>query len=239
MSFRELDFNNAGSWPREWQLGFCFLLGALILFLLWYTMTRPKGAQLEAFEAEEVTKRQDFEKLQGQAANLEPLKQQLAQMEQQLQQMLRQLPSKTEMPDLIVDISQTALATGITNELFQPGEETPLEFYAEKPIELKMVGSYHQFGAFVSGVASLPRVVIMTMHNIEIKPRVDANADKKKVVGIGPNSTLELKGTVKTYRYRDEDEAVSATPAAGGAAAAPGGTPAASPPAPAAPQGAK
>ena len=92
-------------------------------------------------------------------------------MEQQLQQMLRQLPSKTEMPDLIVDISQTALATGITNELFQPGPETPKEFYAEKPIALRMVGTYHQFGAFVSGVASLPRVVILTMHDISLKPQ--------------------------------------------------------------------
>ncbi len=230
MSLKELDFNNAGSWPRQWQIGFCLALGLLILFLLWNFLTRPKSAQLESFEAEEVTKRDDFAKLQGQAANLEPLKQQLAQMEQQLQQMLRQLPSKTEMPDLIVDISQTALATGITNELFQPGEETALEFYAEKPIELKMVGSYHQFGAFVSGVASLPRVVIMTMHNIELTPRVDAGADKTKPVGIGPNSTLELKGTVKTYRYRDEEETTSATPAAGGAtAAAPVTTPAVAP----------
>ena len=92
-------------------------------------------------------------------------------MEQQLQQMLRQLPSKTEMPDLIVDISQTALATGINNELFQPGPETPKEFYAEKPIALRMVGTYHQFGAFVSGVASLPRVVILTMHDISLKPQ--------------------------------------------------------------------
>ena len=239
MSLKELDFNNAGSWPRQWQIGFCFALGLLILFLLWNFLTRPKSAQLKSFESEEVTKRDDFAKLQGQAANLEPLKQQLAQMEQQLQQMLRQLPSKTEMPDLIVDISQTALATGITNELFQPGEETALEFYAEKPIELKMVGSYHQFGAFVSGVASLPRVVIMTMHNIELTPRVVDGADKTKLVGIGPNSTLELKGTVKTYRYRDEEETSPGTAAAGGTTTAtvPGTPPVAAPaPAPA-PQG--
>ncbi len=232
MSLKELDFNNAGSWPREWQLGFCVALGLLILFLMWNFLTRPKGATLEGLEQEEVTKRTDFETLQGQAANLEPLKQQLAQMEQQLQQMLRQLPSKTEMPDLIVDISQTALATGITNELFQPGEETAMEFYAEKPIELKMVGSYHQFGAFVSGVASLPRVVIMTMHDISLKPRENVQgptpAKGKQPVGIGPNSILELKGTVKTYRYRDEEEA------AGAAAAPPAGAPAtgAAPPVP-------
>jgi type IV pilus assembly protein PilO len=229
MSLKELDFNNAGSWPRQWQIGFCIALGLLILFLMWNFLTRPKGATLEGLEKEEVTKRGDFETLQGQAANLEPLKQQLAQMEQQLQQMLRQLPSKTEMPDLIVDISQTALATGITNELFQPGEETPMEFYAEKPIELKMVGSYHQFGAFVSGVASLPRVVIMTMHDISLKPRENVQgptpAKNKAPVGIGPNSILELKGTVKTYRYRDEEEA------AGAAAAPPAGAPAGTAPA--------
>jgi type IV pilus assembly protein PilO len=223
MTLKELDFNNAGSWPREWQLGFCIALGLLILFLMWNFLTRPKGATLEGLEQDEISKRDDFEKLQGQAANLEPLKQQLAQMEQQLQQMLRQLPSKTEMPELIVDISQTALATGITNELFQPGEESaPEEFYAEKPIELKMVGTYHQFGAFVSGVASLPRVVIMTMHDISLKPRenVQGPQNDKKPVAIGPNTILELKGTVKTYRYRDEEELAAATPAAGDASGA-------------------
>jgi type IV pilus assembly protein PilO len=223
MSLKELDFNNAGSWPREWQLGFCVALGLLILFLMWNFLTRPKGATLEGLEQDEVSKRVDFEKLQGQAANLEPLKQQLAQMEQQLQQMLRQLPSKTEMPELIVDISQTALATGITNELFQPGEEAaPEEFYAEKPIELKMVGTYHQFGAFVSGVASLPRVVIMTMHDISLKPRdnVQGPQNDKKPVSIGPNTILELKGTVKTYRYRDEEEVSGSAPADGAAPAA-------------------
>jgi type IV pilus assembly protein PilO len=115
-------------------------------------------------------------------------------MEVMLQQMLRQLPSKNEMPDLIVDVSQTALASGINNELFQPGAETQREFYAEKPISLRMVGTYHQFGAFVSGVASLPRVVIMTMHDIQLKPR-----------GAG-ETTLVLEGTVKTYRYLDEEE---------------------------------
>jgi type IV pilus assembly protein PilO len=223
MTLKELDFNNAGSWPREWQIGFCGALCLLILFLLWNFLTRPKGTELETLEAEETTLRTDFETKQGEAANLEPLKQQLALMEQQLQQMLRQLPSKTEMPALIVDISQTALATGITNELFQPGDETQLEFYVEKPIELKMVGSYHQFGAFVSGVASLPRVVIMTMHDIQLTPR--GTPGDKKPVAIGPGSVLELKGTVKTYRYRDEEEVVDSSAAAGGNPAG-GATPA-------------
>ncbi|MDH5822895.1 type 4a pilus biogenesis protein PilO [Luteimonas sp. RD2P54] len=198
MSLRELDFHNTGSWPREYKIGFCVLLGLLIFGLLWWLFVRDKLSELESLERQETEKRQEFETKQGRAANLEPLKQQLAQMEQQLQQMLRQLPSRTEMPDLIVDISQTALATGIQNELFQPGPETPKEFYAEKPISLRMQGTYHQFGAFVSGVASLPRVVIMTMHDISLKPS-DGTA-------IRPGSNLELAGTVKTYRYLDEEE---------------------------------
>lgn len=203
MSLRELDFNNTGSWPREYRIGACILVGLLIFFLLWYVITREKGGELTNLEAQESTLRADFETKQGKAANLEPLKQQLAQMEQQLQQMLRQLPSKTEMPDLIVDISQTAIATGIQNDLFKPGEEVPREFYAEQPIALRMVGTYHQFGAFVSGVASLPRVVIMTMHDISLKPR---GGGTDGLAAIGPNSSLELSGTVKTYRYLDEEE---------------------------------
>ena len=201
IKLNELDFNNIGSWPQQAKIGFCAIVAVIIVGLAWYLFVSDKKDQLATLESEETGLREEFAKKQGRAANLEPLKQQLVQMEQQLQQMLRQLPSKTEMPDLIVDISQTALATGITNELFQPGGEQPKEFYAEKPIALRMVGSYHQFGGFVSGVASLPRVVIMTMHDISLKPRARSGA-----AGITANSPLELAGTVKTYRYLDEDE---------------------------------
>ena len=146
--------------------------------------------------------------------NLGPLKQQLAQMEQVLQQMLRQLPSKTEMPDLIIDISQTALSSGLTSQLFEPEQEQVKEFYAEKPIQLRMVGNYHQFGAFVSGVASLPRVVILTMHDISLQP-------KEGKGGIN-RGALELSGTVKTYRYLDETEVAEQEAAAAEAAKADG-----------------
>ncbi|SKA17992.1 type 4a pilus biogenesis protein PilO [Novilysobacter spongiicola] len=199
INLKELDFNNIGGWPQQAKIGLYVIVAALILFLSWWLLVRDKLDTLASLERTEVELREEFETEQGKASNLEPLKLQLAQMEQQLQQMLRQLPSKTEMPDLIVDISQTALATGISNELFQPGPEEPKEFYAEKPIALRMVGSYHQFGAFVSGVASLPRVVIMTMHDISLKPRGEGTS-------ITANSALELAGTVKTYRYLDEDE---------------------------------
>ena len=211
MALKDLSFNNTAAWPQQYKIGFCVLIGAFIVGLVWYFFVTDQRAELRNLEGQEATLRSEFETKQGRAANLEPLKQQLAQMEQQLQQMLRQLPSKTEMPDLIVDISQTALATGITNELFQPGGEQPKEFYAEKPIALRMVGSYHQFGGFVSGVASLPRVVIMTMHDISLKPR-----SKEAGAAITPNSPLELAGTVKTYRYLDEDEVAKQETAAAG-----------------------
>ena len=211
LSLRELDFNNIGQWPQNAKIGLCAFIALVILLLAWLLFVRDKRTELEGLQGQETELRTEFETKQGRAANLEPLKQQLAQMEQQLQQMLRQLPSKTEMPDLIVDISQTALATGIQNELFQPGPEAPKEFYAEKPIALRMVGTYHQFGAFVSGVASLPRVVIMTMHDISLQPK---NAKTDPNAKIGPNSALELAGTVKTYRYLDEDEAAQSEAAA-------------------------
>ena len=207
INIKELDFNNIGGWPQQAKIGLCVIIGIVIVGLAWWVFVRDQREQLAGLERTETELRTEFETKQGRASNLEPLKQQLAQMEQQLQQMLRQLPSKTEMPDLIVDISQTALATGISNELFQPGPEQPKEFYAEKPIALRMVGTYHQFGGFVSGVASLPRVVIMTMHDISLKPRGNASG------GIRRDVPLELSGTVKTYRYLDEEE-----PGAGGGA---------------------
>ena len=220
LSLRELDFNNIGAWPQNAKIVLCVIIALLIVGLAWWLFVRDKRTELQGLQRQETDLRTEFETKQGRAANLEPLKQQLAQMEQQLQQMLRQLPSKTEMPDLIVDISQTALATGIQNELFQPLPETPREFYAEKPIALRMVGTYHQFGAFVSGVASLPRVVIMTMHDISLKPK---NAKTDPNAKIGPNSALELAGTVKTYRYLDEEETAAQAEAAKPAAAAKGG----------------
>ena len=203
IDLRNLDTSNPGSWPFAVKIAACIMTGLVIIGLSWYFFVADRRTELEGLVAQEASLKATFEDKQGRAANLEPLKQQLAQMELMLQQMLRQLPSKNEMPDLIVDVSQTALATGISNELFQPGPESAREFYAEKPINLRMVGTYHQFGAFVSGVASLPRVVIMTMHNISLTPRP------------GKPGLLVLKGTIKTYRYLDESE-IAAEPAAKG-----------------------
>ena len=193
---RNLDTSNPGGWPGSVKAFFCVMLAVLILVLGWFLLVNDQRELLDGEKRKESTLRTQFEDKQSRAVNLVPLKEQLADMELMLQQMLRQLPSRTEMADLIVDISQTALASGIQNELFQPQAEIKKEFYAEKPIKLRMVGTYHQFGAFVSGVASLPRVVIMTMHDISLKPRDGAAA----------GGALVLEGTVKTYRYLDADE---------------------------------
>ena len=204
INLSDIDFKASGSWPKELKYSVCISVIFLILLGAWFFMIKDKRDEMLRLELEEAALRVDFENKQVRASNLEPLKQQLVQMELILQQMLRQLPSKNEMPDLIVDVSQQALQSGITNELFQPGPETPRDFYAEKPISIRMVGNYHQFGAFMSGVASLPRVVIMTMHDISLKPRGNNN------------ELLEMAGTIKTYRYLDPDEQAAA-PVEGGA----------------------
>lgn len=209
-SLRNLDTSNPGGWPTSVKLFFCAIVAVVILFLTWYVFVGDQQTELETLARTEADLKQQFEQKQAKAANLEPLKLQLVEMEKTLIEMIRELPSKTEMPELIVNISQTALASGIQNELFKPGQETKKEFYAEKPISLRMVGTYHQFGDFVSGVAALPRVVIMTMHDISLKPRATGPGVSK--------DSLVLEGTVKTYRYLDQDEtgAGDTAPPAGG-----------------------
>ena len=194
-----LNLNDVDHWPRPAKIGCCVLVGLLTVALAWVAIIRHQSQALAALEHREEHLRREFEQAQGRAVKLQPLKQQLGQLEQALQQQLRLLPSRTEMTELIIAISRAALSSGLSNELFQPGPESPQAFYAEKPITLRMVGSYHQFGAFVSDVASLPGVVILTMHDIHLKP-------KDSVAGRVPRATLELSGTVKTYRYLDEDE---------------------------------
>jgi type IV pilus assembly protein PilO len=212
----DLDFQRMGSWPTPVKGVFAALIFILIVGAGWWFYVQPKRESLAGHERKEQELLDQFRFKQGKVVNLEELKKQLEEMKELLRQMLRQLPSKTEMPDLLVDISQTALSTGIDNQKFEPGPEVVKEFYAEKPISLRMVGTYHQFGSFVSGVASLPRVVILTMHDISLRPQGAAVAG-----GPAPRAgELLLEGTVKTYRYVDEDEAATnAQPATPGAAA--------------------
>ena len=194
---RSLDKNNIGGWPQSVKIFFSVALFALIGFLGWYLYISDQQDQLQSLAHKEESLKQEFTTKQAKAVNLEALQQQLDEMQDMLRQLLRQLPSKTEMPELLVDISQTALSAGLEVDSFVPGAETPKDFYAEKPIALKMSGTYHQFGTFISGVASLPRVVILTLHDVSLTP-ANPSADG--------GGKLVLQGTVKTYRYLDDDE---------------------------------
>lgn len=225
MDLKNLDTKNYGNWPTPIKLAAClgiFLVVLLLGYLFKIKQSFDTKADLMAQEQQLLV---TFRDKQAKVVNLEDYKKQLAEMEELLRQMVRQLPSKTEMPDLLVDVSQTALSSGIDTELFEPGAEAPKDFYAEKPIKIRMAGTYHQFGAFVSGVASLPRVVILTMHDVSLKPQQDkaaAPGKKNEPKEITPTGILTLEGTVKTYRYLDDDEvsgslddAAATTPAGG------------------------
>lgn len=211
---RNLDRNNVGGWSKSVKVFFASLIVIVILFLGWYLYIRDQQDELESVRQKEVALKKEFADKQAKAVNLEPYRKQLEDMKEMLQTMLRQLPSKTEMPDLLNDISDAAQGAGIETQLFQPGPEVMKDFYAEKPIQLKMLGTYHQFGTFISGVASLPRVVILTMHDIQLQPK-----DGKAITRGG---ALELSGTVKTYRYLDELEIAEQEKAAQQAAGANG-----------------
>lgn len=197
-----LDFQNPGGWPNPVKYFFAVLIVLFIVVGGYYGLIKRKVEDLRGLEQTELQLVEEFRTKQAKVVNLEEYRRQLDDMRELLRQMLRQLPSRTEMPDLLVDISQAALATGLDNQKFQPQPEVVHEFYAEKPISLRLVGGFHQFGEFVSAVASLPRVVILTMHDISLGPSSDQEQ---------PPGLLVLEGTVKTYRYVDDDETAKAT----------------------------
>ena len=207
---RDLDFNDIGSAPASVRY---FILGVLLVIILgigYYLLVKDKVQQLEMVQGLEKNLRAEFEQKQSKAANLEAYEAQLAEMQELLETMFRQLPSRTEMDKLLVDVSQTALGAGIDVQLFQPNAEAYHDFYAERPISVRMLGDYHQFGEFVSGVASLPRVVILTMHDIALR-----RASERDIGANAGDGRLILEGTVKTYRYIDEEEAAEREAEAG------------------------
>ncbi len=194
---KDLDFNNLGSASTGAKAVIIVLVCVLLLVGGYFLMIKEKRERLERVEQTEVQLRTEFREKQQKAANLERYEAQLEEMEELLATMLQQLPSRTEMPDLLVDISRTAQGSGIRNELFEPRAEVLRDFYAEQPISVRLVGTYHEFGAFVSSVASLSRVVILTMRDISLQPVEGGN--------------LRMEGTVTTYRYLDASEMDSGT----------------------------
>ena len=189
IDLRSIDFNNIGTSPLPVRIGAIIILCVAILGAGYYFDTSDQREQLAQVEAKEQELRNIFETKQKKAANLDAYKQQLEEMRRSFGAMLRQLPSKTEIPNLIVDISQTGLASGLEIDLFKPTDEIRKGFYAEKPIQLRVRGGYQELGAFASGVAGLPRIV--TLHDVSITPR--------------GGGILVMEATAKTYRYLDSE----------------------------------
>jgi type IV pilus assembly protein PilO len=209
---RQLDFNDIGRWPLVFHMFFVGLFFAVAAVLGFYFLVwQSQMPVLQKAEKEEQELRISFEHKQKKAANLDAYRAQLDEIGRSFGAMLRQLPDKTEIPNLLVDISQTGLGAGLQEELFQPLDEVRRDFYAEKPIKIRLRGSYHDFGRFVSDIAALPRIV--TLHNIAIASAGrDAAPDQ-----------LVLDVTAKTYRYLDENDTAQAEePAAKGAKGAKG-----------------
>jgi type IV pilus assembly protein PilO len=190
-SLSELDFNESGEWPLPIKIVAISLLAALIWGGGYYFMIKDKQAELETLERTEVQLKNEFVTKQEKAWNLDAYKAQLAEMRVTFSSMLKQLPRKNEVADLLLDISRTGLINGLEFELFKPGPERPVDFYAELPIDMKVTGTYHQFAGFVSDVASLPRIVIL--HNLSMAPLAKS----------GDKMTMNI--TAKTYRYLDDE----------------------------------
>jgi type IV pilus assembly protein PilO len=198
---RALDPRDPGRWPfpvRAAAVAVCFL--AVSIGLIYVFVWQDRMPDLQQRENTEQQLRNEFRNKHSKAVNLAIYKQQLSDIEKSFGALLRQLPSKTEVPNLLVDISQTGLAAALEEKLFQPGQEVKRDFYAELPIHIQLTGSYHEFGAFVSGIAALPRIV--TLHDIQITP-----ISKDKAAAY---DQLQLDLTAKTYRYLDDEEIAAA-----------------------------
>jgi type IV pilus assembly protein PilO len=190
---QSLDINEPGRWPLPFRIAAVALVFvAVVAFGAYMLVIKTEIPALERVEREEQELRATFETKQRRAANFDAYRTQLAEIERSFGAMLRQLPGRTEIPSLLVDISQTALGAGLNENLFQRGAEIQRDFYAEQPIRIRYTGSFHELGNFVSGVAALPRIV--TLHDINIKPVSPEAVDE-----------LTLDATAKTYRYLDEE----------------------------------
>jgi type IV pilus assembly protein PilO len=190
----DLDMENIGSWPMALKVIVLGLLYAAILIAGFYFHVEDLNTRLSVVEQEEQTLRQDFEKKAFEAANLEAYKAQLVEMEQRFGALVAQLPSETEVPGLLEDITDKGEMNGLSIKRIDLLAEQAQTFYIELPIAIEAVGSYHDLGAFISGMAGLPRIV--TLHDFEIT--LDADAAPM----------LEMSILAKTYRYREENDEV-------------------------------
>ena len=192
--FKNLDANNVGSWPVMVKAVIVLILFGFAIGAGLYLDTKKQQEQLSAEQRKEIDLREKFKQKQWEAATLPKLQEQLREIESNLEDLQNRLPNKAQVAGLIQDISQQAIATGLSSELFKPGREEVGQVYVKLPIKLRLNGDYHSFGNFVSGIAAMPRIV--TQHDIHINSKSGKNSDKPL--------TMEL--TAQIYRYLDESE---------------------------------
>ena len=199
--FRYLNPNDPGAWPLIPKLTMLLGLFAALLLAGWWFLWSDQLAELEGKQKEEETLKQQYLDKKRQAVNLDLHIEQLAEIDRSFGALLKQLPNKSEIEALLIEVNQAGLGRGLQFELFRPGGEQVRDFYAELPIAVKINGGYHDFGAFAADIAKLPRIV--TLNNISIVP--------------GKDGVLALDATTKTFRYLDEEEVARQKKAAQGA----------------------
>jgi len=202
MDLNELDFEDIGRWPAIYMIVASIIAFVLIIGAGYWFITKDHWAKLGAVENKEIQLKQDFSSKQKRAVNLEAYREQMQEMEKRFGTMLKQLPKKTEVADLLVEVSQTGLSNGLEFSLFQPRAEIKKEFYAELPISINVTGTYHQFGGFVSEIAALPRIV--TIHDVVMKPKSKSASSGANT--LNENQLLTITLLAKTYRYLDGDD---------------------------------
>jgi type IV pilus assembly protein PilO len=196
LDLADLDFSNIGNWTLIPKVVVILFVCIILLVAGYFIDTSAQLQNIEDLKNKEADLKQLFEIKQAKAANLDSYKNQLSEIQKTFGSLLSQLPSKTEVADLLTDITQTGLTNGLEFELFRPQEERPKEFYAELPIEIKVRGQYHEFGKFMSSIASLPRIVTIQNYTIDRAPK-EKNGKKRELI---------LEANAYTYRYLDEKE---------------------------------
>lgn len=188
--FRNLNPKDVGTWPVAPKVVVLVILMAAIIVAGWWFVWNERIEELEAKRQEEVTLKEQYVAKKKQAVNLDLYKQQLNEIDRSFGALLKQLPNKSEVDALLIEINQAGLGRGLQFELFKPGGEQARDFYAELPIEIRLRGTYHDLGAFASDIGKLSRIV--TLHNLSISP--------------GPGGMLNLDAQSRTFRYLDEEE---------------------------------
>jgi type IV pilus assembly protein PilO len=201
--FNNIDFNNAGSLPAPVKAVLLAAVFFVILVLGYYFLWIDAFTSLDTAKAKEQELRQVFIDKKVQAINLAGYKNQMVEIEKTFGALLKQLPDKSQMDGLLTDINQAGLGRGLEFELFKPGQETQAEFYAEMPIAIKVLGNYHDLGAFATDISKLSRIV--TLNDISVSSSVQ-DVNNKDAKAASANTVLVMEAVAKTYRYLDDDE---------------------------------